>query len=155
MKIAVKKAAPDVFALTFDDVEVALDSAGLKSLLLEVTRILAPGTDLATTEEERVRDLARRLKNANSVGVQKLLMSVDQEDILVLLTAANEDKALRRKVYGNMSERSRKILAEDLAFTFRDGLPAGRLKTAIQNLSDRIRDLEGDGTITYDNVVSR
>lgn len=155
MKISVTKAAPDVYVLTIDETEVALDGSALKTLLVEVTRVLAPTADIAATDEDRARNFARRIKNANDMGIQKLLLVCDHDDLLVLLKLGEQDKALLRKFYGNMSDRLRKIFAEDLAFKFKDGVPRGRIRDAVDRLSRTARDLEGEGTLVYENVVSR
>lgn len=149
MKIAVKQDAPDAFSLSIDETQVSVDGAGLKALLVEITRILAPGAGIVETDEEQARKFIGRMQTASDVGIQKLLLLCRHDDMLVLLKAAENDKAMLRKLYGNMSERSRKIFVEDLVFKFRDGLPAGRLRQAIDNLSRCVRQLESDGTLVY------
>ena len=155
MKITVKKAAPDVYALSFDDTEVALEGDDVKTLLVEITRILAPGAQMVKNAQQRTRDFVRRIKNADDVGIQKFLLLCARDDILVLLKVAEDDKALVRKFYGNMSERSRKVFVEDLVFKFKDEIPAARITAAIDNMSEIARQLEGEGTLIYENVVSR
>ena len=70
MRISVKRAAPDVYALRLDDAELALDGAELKALLVEITRILAPSADVGKTAADRARDFLRHIKNANDVGLK-------------------------------------------------------------------------------------
>ena len=154
MKIAVKKAGPNAFALAIGDAEVALDAAALKTLLLEITRVLAPGADMAMSEEDRARAFMQRLAGANDLGIQKLLLASRHDDVLVLLKAAENDKSLPRRIYGNMSERSRKIFAEDLVFKFPEGLPPGRLRQAIESLTRTARDLETDGTLIFEKTAA-
>jgi flagellar motor switch protein FliG len=155
MKISVKKAAPDVYALSLDDTELALDGADIKTLLLEITRILAPAEEVARTAKDRVRDFLRHIKNANDVGLQKFLLVADHDDVLVLLKAAEDDKALSRKFYSNMSERSRKIFIEDLAYKFRQEVSGSQIAAAISRLIGVAKELEDEGTLVYENVIKR
>jgi hypothetical protein len=155
MKISVKKAAPDVYALSLDDVELALDGAELKALLVEITRILAPAADIGKTPRDRAQDFLRHIKNANDVGLQKYLLAAAHDDVLVLLKVAENDKALLRKFHSNMSERSRKIFIEDLAYKFREEVSETRMTAAIDRLAGLARELESDGTLVYENVIKR
>ncbi len=155
MKITVRKAAQDVYSLTFDDVEVALDGEDLKSLLLRAARVLSPGDESMKSAEEKAREFLRRIKNANDVAIQKLLLLVDHEDVLVLLKFAENDKALMRKFYGNMSERSRKITVEDMVYKFPRGVPEEQTAAAIRRLAGAAKELEDEGTLIYENVVKR
>ncbi len=155
MKISVKKAAPDVYALILDDAELALDGADLKTLLVEITHILAPTSDVGKTAADRARDFLRHIKNANDVGLHKFLLAADHDDVLVLLKVAEDDKALSRKFYSNMSERSRKIFIEDLAYKFREEVSESRTAAAINRLVGVAKELEGDGTLVYENVIKR
>ncbi len=154
MKIEVKQAAPDVFSLTFDGTEIALEGRDLKNLLLQVTKVLAPAV-AAAKPEDRSRDFLRQMKNANNIGIQKFLMSSDQKDVLVLLKVAEKDQVLLDKFYGNMSERLRKILAEDLAYKFKDGVSPGQINSAFTRLMETAASLEKSGTLAYENAVNR
>ena len=155
MKISVKKAASDVYALNIDDAELALDGADLKTLLVEIIRILAPTADVGKTAADRARDFLRHIKNANDVGLQKFLLAADHDDVLVLLKVAENDKALLGKFYSNMSERSRKIFMEDLDYKFREEVSKTRITAAIDRLVGVAKELEGDGTLIYENVIKR
>ena len=56
MKITAKKAAPDVYSLSFDDTEVALEGNDLKTLLIQITRLLRPAGELAKSGDERRKE---------------------------------------------------------------------------------------------------
>lgn len=155
MKIEVKQAAPDVFSLTFDGHEFALEGRDLKNLLLQVTKVLAPGLTAAKPPEDRTREFLRHLKNANDIGIQKFLMSSDQKDVLVLLKVAENDQPMLDKCYRNMSERVRKILAEDLVYKFKNGISTGQINTAFTRLMETADSLEKSGTLIYENVAKR
>ena len=64
-----------------DAASVALDGADLKTLLVEIIRILAPTADVGKTAADRARDFLRHIKNANDVGLQKFLLAADHDDV--------------------------------------------------------------------------
>ena len=154
-KITAKKAAPDVYSLSFDDTEVALEGNDLKTLLIQITRLLRPAGELAKSGDERRKEFLRHIKNADDVGLQKFLLAADHEDVLILLKVAEHDKALLKKFYGNMSDRSRKICIEDLIFKYKDGVSAAQVAAVIGRLGAIAKDFENEGTLIYENVVKR
>ncbi len=154
MKISARKVAPDVYALNFDDTEVVLDGKEIKLLLLEVMKTLAPGGS-TKKEDTRSKDFMRHIKNANDVGIQKLLLVADHDDLLVLLKAGELDTVLQDKFFNNMSPNNKKMFEEDLIYQFRDGVPDPRIKQSINRLIDIAKDLEVEGTLNYENVMSR
>ncbi len=155
MKISVKKAAPDVYSLLFDDTEIAVDEKEIKNFLLQIIRVLHPGSDAAQSAEERASEFMRHIKNANDLGIQKLLRVAKHDDILVLLKIAENDEITLSKFFGNMTETSKKIIAEDLDFQFRDDIPGATIKEAIDRLARIAKDLEGEGTLIYENIITR
>jgi len=154
MKISARKVAPDVYALNFDDTEVVLDGKEVKMLLLELMQTLAPGGS-TKKEDTKSKDFLRHIKNANDVGIQKLLLVADHDDLLVLLKAGELDEVLQDKFFNNMSKTNRKMFEEDLLYQFKDGVPKQRTKQAINRLIDITKDLEVEGTLVYENVMSR
>jgi hypothetical protein len=155
MKITAKKAVPDVYSISFDDTESALEGNDLKSLLIQITRLLSPASDGARSGEDRRKEFIRHIKNADDVGLQKFLLAADHEDILILLKVAENDKALLKKFYANMSERSRKICIQDLVYKYKDGVSAAQVTAIIGRLGAIAKDLEIEGTLVYENVVKR
>ena len=153
MKISAKKAASDVYSISFDDTEIALEGNDLKSLLVQISRLLSPASELARSGEERRKEFVRQIKSADDVGLQKFLLAADREDVLILLKVAEDDKALLKKFYGNMSERSRKICIEDLVYKYKDGVSAAQVTAAIDRLGAIAKDLENEGTLVYENAV--
>ncbi len=151
MKISVAKNADDAYTLKLDETEVALDREGLRTLMLEITRILMPVSADGKSAEEEAEDFIRGIKTANDIGIQALLGVADQDDILVLLKIAENDTALLGRLYGNMSERSRTIFVEDLNFKYKEGVPARRIGTAIGQLKESARQLEAVGTLVYED----
>jgi hypothetical protein len=148
MKISARTVSPDVFALNFDDIEVVLKGKEIKTLLLEVMQTLAPG-ESTKNETTRSKDFMRRIKNADDVGIQKLLLVADHEDLLVLLKNGELDEMLQDKFFNNMSDKNRKMFEEDLIYQFKDGLPAERARQAIERLIKTAKDLELEGSLTY------
>lgn len=145
MKISVAKAPEGRVTLAFDDTRVTLDAAETKVLLLELTRVLMPPA--AVSAPKRAAALAARLKAAKDLGIQKLLRVADHDDLLALLKFGEADDALRARIYGNMTEKSRKIYAEDLAYRFRDGVPEELLGQAADRLAAALRDIEDEGIL--------
>ena len=127
----------------------------LKSLLIQITRLLSPASELTKSGVERRKEFIRHIKNANDVGLQKFLLAADHEDVLILLKVAENDKALLKKFYGNMSERSRKICIEDLIYKYEDDVSAAQVTAVIGRLGAIAKDLENGGTLVYENVVRR
>lgn len=154
MKISCRKVAPDVYALNFDDVEVVLEGKEIKLMLLEVMQTLAPG-GASKKEDTRSKDFLRHIKNANDVGIQKLLLVADHDDLLVLLKTGELDTALQDKFFNNMSDNNRKIFEEDLMYKFKDDVPDARTRKSINRLIEIAKDLEVEGTLVYENVMSR
>ncbi len=152
MKITVRKAAEDVFVLAFGDIEVVVDGAGIETLVRRVAEVLGAGVE---TTGDRLPDFFRHLKNANDVGVQRLLLMCDHEDVLVLLKVAEKDEPLLDKLYGNMSERSHKMCAEDMAYRFKEGVSSAEVDAALARLMDVARQLEDEGALVYENVRTR
>jgi flagellar motor switch protein FliG len=147
MKVSIKQTADDGFVLSFDDTQIAATSADLKALLLVVSEVLTPAPD-----QEKV-DPARRfidqIKTANDAGIQMLLRAADEDDLLVLLKHAESDAVLLEKFYGNMSERSHKIFAEDLSFKFKDKVTPAQVSAAVERLIIAARTLEENGTLVF------
>jgi flagellar motor switch protein FliG len=97
----------------------------------------------------------RLIKNANDLGIQRLLRVAKHDDILVLLKIAESDKITLNKFYGNMTETLKKMIAEDLDFQFSNDVPGAAIKEAINRLAKIAKDLEDEGTLIYGNVTTR
>ncbi|MBT4464049.1 MAG: hypothetical protein HOC60_05140, partial [Rhodospirillaceae bacterium] len=140
MKINARKVAPDVYAITFDDTEVVFEGGDIKTLLLEVMKLLAPGGSTKKASEQN-KEFLRHIKNANDVGIQKLLLLAKHEDLLVLLKKAEDDQLVQDKFYNNMSETNRKMFVEDLNYQFQGDLPSGRENDSFKRLIAMAKEL--------------
>jgi len=149
MKIAVTKSSNNTFEISFGEQTISVGLDDLKSLLMEVTRVLVPGGSLGKESAGQASDLVSRMKSADDVGIQKFIPSVDEDDILILLKYGEDDEALLKKFYSNMSERSRKMHAEDMAYKFQNGIPAGQLEAAVSRLLKTAQEMEEDGSLTF------
>lgn len=154
MEINARQAAPDVYTITFDETEVVLEGGDIKTLLLEVMKLLAPDGSTEKSKE-KAKEFLRHIKNANDVGIQKLMLSARHEDLLVLLSKAEDDQVLQDKFFNNMSDTNRKVFVEDLDFQSREEQPEGLERDAFKRLIKTARKLEADGSLVYENVVSR
>ncbi len=149
MKIRVKKAQNGVYAIAFDDVTHTLTTKDLKTLLMEAVKSLAPGVVSSVSPSEEAHDLAGHLKTADDPGLQKFLMSVTDDDILILLKSTEDDQVLHDKLFANMSERKHKMLAEDLEYRFTDGVDEEALSDAVIRLIEVANQLHNDGILEF------
>jgi hypothetical protein len=63
-------------------------------LSLEVKQIFAPGGATIKTKHH-TKDFMRQIKNANNMGINKLLLVDDCDDLLILLKAGKLDEVLK------------------------------------------------------------
>lgn len=154
MKISVKKVAVGVYSLKFDDEEIVLESDELKELLLNVTKVLVPVGGRLDNSEEKAKEFIRHIKHADNVGIQKFIITAGEEDILVLLKTAEKDEELLERFYGNMSDRSRKMITEDLIYKFQNGVPPGMVKSTFNRLIRTAKNLNSEGSLLFENVAS-
>ena len=134
MEVSVTKLAPESYRLRLGDTDIDVAETDLKVLLLQITKLLNPGAGFEKSAEEQTRELMDAIGVADDVAIQRFLLLADNGDILVLLKVAENDRALLEKLYANMSERSRKIFAEDLAYKYKDGVPSSEVGAAIGRL---------------------
>ncbi len=148
MKISVAKAVGGTISISFDGKVVTLNTADTKTLLLELTKVLIPEGAFSKSPTKKAEELAARIKSANDLGIQKLLRVADHDDLLVLLKFGEQDGKLKAKIFGNMTEKSRKIFSEDLNYRFQEGVGEAELGKSINRLSVITRELEEEGTLT-------
>lgn len=146
MKIVLRKTATNAYEFTVGDTRVALDGKDLTNLAQEISRVLEP----AVAADRALVDFLHRMKRANDVGIEALLRAANRGDILVLLKTAENDQALLDKFHANMSERSRKIFTEDLAFSFKERAPHAQVSAAIGRISQTADRLESEGALVYE-----
>ena len=146
MDITVTKTGDNAYTVSIGDTEVVLDGNDLKRPLREGAKYLAPSPREEASLEEKTARFARRVKAADDIKIQKLLGIADHGDVLVLLKTAEGDGELLGKLYGNMSERSRKMCEEDLDFKFKESVPDADAEMAIGRLSEAANELEKRGT---------
>lgn len=154
MKISIKQVAPDVYALSFDDVTVAVDGHDLKMLLSQVAQLLGPKTSpppatATTPKPDPRRDFIGRLGAANDIGLQALVRTVSHDDLLAVLKFAEADAAFCRRIFATMSERSATVVREDLHYKFGGGISEAVLDAALQRVMAATRKLESDETLIY------
>lgn len=147
MKIHVKQAQTGVYSLSFDDATHTLTTRELKTLLMESVKALSPGALPTLPPADEARELGERLKRASAPGLQKLIMSVSDDDMLMFLKTTEDDDELHELLFANMSERKHKMLSEDLSYRFSDGIEDSVLGPAIDNLIEQTNQLEADGTL--------
>ena len=144
MEVSVTKMAPESYRLRLGDAEIDVAEADLKILLLQIAKLLPPGTGFEKSAEEQTRELMDAIGAAGGVAIQKFLLLADNGDILVLLKVAENEAALLEKLYANMSERSRKIFAEDLAYKYKEGVPSSEIGAAIGRLMRVVKESQDE-----------
>ena len=147
MHISVNQGNDENFELVFDDTTIPISIGDMEQLHYQLSNILRP----TTVQEKKARHQAflAKLKFAEDSGIQTLMRAAAHDDILVLLHASEQDVMLKKKLYGNMSENSKKIYVEDLVFQFRQGLPDYRLDEAMTRLLKIAESLAKDGTLKF------
>jgi len=149
MKISVKKAQNGVYAISIDDSVHTLNAQDLKRLLMEAVRAMTPGALPTMSPSDEAHELGERLKSANDPGLQKMIVSAGDDDMLVFLKSTEDDRALHEKLFANMSERKHKMLSEDLEYRFPDGVDDDELADAVVRLIDLCNHMHNDGTLEY------
>ena len=147
MRISVKKAQNGVYALTIGDHTHTLSTMDLKHLLMEGVKALTPGAIASVSPYEEACDLAARLKSANAPGLQKLILSADDNDMVIFLKSVEKDEDLQRTFFENMSEHKKIILSEDLQFRFPEGVNEDDLSDAVIRLIELTTQLQADGIL--------
>lgn len=147
MKIFVKNVAEDGYSLSFDGVEVVLDEENIKDLLLQITKIMLPIYGGADNAERKAKELTRLMKSADDIGIQKVIGISREDDIVVFLKTVEEDEELLNKFYGNMSERLRKMIVEDLNYKFNEDEPEDIDASAFVRLIKIAKDLRERGLL--------
>lgn len=147
MKISIRKLGPDHFGLLFDGQQVMLNTVDLTLLLTEATRALHPGAAAASSANPAA-DFAQRLRSATDVGVQALMRTAAEDDLLILLKLCERDQHLTDLLLRNMSDRARKMMLEDLGFKFRDhALSPEAASAALARLAQAVKALEHQGVV--------
>jgi len=147
MKISVRKAQNGVYALSFDDITHTLTTVELKALLQAAVLALSSGDVSSPSPAEEARDLAQRLTGGNDAGLQKLILTIADDDLLMFLKATENDPQVHAKLFDNMSARKHKMISEDLEFRFTDGLDEGLLGEAVIRIIETTNQLQDDGVL--------
>ncbi len=143
MKISARRDSGGRFTVAFDDLRITLDDAEVRLLLAKLKEVAG-----SIPPAESHRRLVAQIKAANDPGIQALLRTAAEDDLLVLLKLGERDIGLRAKLYGNMSPRARAMFQEDLAFKFKDGVPKGQLALSLARLHRTLAALGRDGVFT-------
>ncbi|MDH5489526.1 MAG: hypothetical protein OEX17_06295 [Rhodospirillaceae bacterium] len=151
MKISVKQTKNGVFSLTLDDAVITLDMGQMKKLLLECVQAMAPGAVNTVDPDVQAAHLAEKLKTANPPGLQKLIMSASEDDILMVLKSCEEDTSFIDWIFQNMSDRKQTMFKEDMEFKFHDGVPGDDLADAVENLNELVARLKSEGSLELDS----
>lgn len=159
MKINAREVAQNVYSVSFGETEIILQGSEVKTLLMQLMQILAPGgTDaetIANTQDRKRLEFMNKITNANDVGIQKLMLIADHQDLLALLKSTEDNTAIHAKFFGNMSVNNAKMFNEDLTYEFRDGLSDKRRREALDRLIKQAHELELDGDLVYEKPADK
>jgi len=150
MKISITKSEDDTFDVTFDETKVTLSSADIKTLLLQATKILMPTGDPVAKPEVRAKRFADRFQKINDVSVQNFIREANPDDLLVLLKIVEPDATLLQRFYTNMSNNLQKMMTENLAFKFKDGVASEKVAAALNGLMRKSTELEQKGALVFE-----
>jgi flagellar motor switch protein FliG len=148
MKVELTKISGGRYALTLGERRIEIDVADLDAVRRLIDDALRPESRIERAV--RYRTFLEGLRAANDTGIQALLRSAAHDGILVLLYSSEHDAALKKKLYGNMTENSIKMYVEDLLFEFRNGVPDYRFDGAMLRLIEHVDDMVRAGTLTMD-----
>jgi flagellar motor switch protein FliG len=148
MKVELIKLTTTRYALTLGERRIEIDVGDLDVLRRLADDALRPESRIERAV--RYRTFLEGLRAANDSGIQGLLRSAAHDDILVLLYSSEHDNALKKKLYGNMTENSVKMYVEDLLFEFREGVPDYRFDAAMLRLIEHVEGMVRAGTLIMD-----
>lgn len=151
MKISIVKSGDDAFDVSFDETKVTLSSADIKTLLLQATKVLMPDGGPVAKPEDRAKKFANRFLNANDVGVQNFIREADPDEILVLLKIIETDDKLLQRFYTNMSNNMQKMMSEDLAFKFKEGVASEKVAASLNGLMRKSKEMEQKGSLIFED----
>lgn len=147
MKISAQR-SPQGFTLSFNDTHVTLSAGDIKQLLLEVLKVMGSGQKTVSAESLFDR-LVEQLKSANDVGMQRMIVSAEEDHILIMLKNGEDDADFTARFYNNMSERMQKMFKEDLEFKFSEGVPHAKLGEAMDAINALVMRLQNEGALTF------
>lgn len=150
MKITINKSGDNAFDLAFDETKITLTAADIKTLLLQATKVLLPDGGPVAKPEDRAKKFANRFQKANDVGVQNFIRDADPDELLVLLKIIEADEALLQRFYTNMSDNLQKMMTEDLAFKFKEGVSPEKVAASLNGLMRKSRELEQKGALIFE-----
>ncbi len=148
MEVKVSKIDEEKFEVLLGETRIELDFDSLEHLHTQMSAILRPET--VAEKQNRHREFLSKLSSASDSGIQSLLRTASHDDILVLLHSSEKDTALKKKLYGNMSENSIKMYIEDMLFQFSDGVKSYQFDEAMTRLIKTVETLVEQGALTYD-----
>ena len=149
MAVEVKKDADGNFEIKVDDQTLSANAANARLLLAHLAQLIRPET--ASERSDRTAKFLDQLGRASDTGIQGLLRTADHDDILVLLKIAEDDETLHGKLYANMTGKSAKIFAEDVAFKYDAEIPGLIVEDAVARLIGTAKRLVDNGTMSFSN----
>ncbi|MBT3990558.1 MAG: hypothetical protein HON14_15180 [Rhodospirillaceae bacterium] len=149
MDITVNKIADETYEILFGENRIEVSSEDLEHLHSQLSGILRPET--VAEKLVRHKELLDNLARANDNGIQSLLRLAEHDDVVILLKTSEEDEALKKKLYSNMTENAIKMFVEDMVFLMREGVPNYKFDEAMTRLIKSVEELTENGTLTIES----
>ncbi len=143
MDINVNKLEDDTYEILFGDNRIEVSAQDLEHLHSQLSAILRPET--VAEKQSRHQEFLGQLLRANDSGIQSFLRLADHDDVVILLNTVQDDDALMKKLYGNMTENAIKMFVEDMTFLMREGVPNHKFDEAMTRLIKSVEQLVQKG----------
>ncbi len=147
MDVTVNKITDETYEILFGENRVEVSAQDLEHLHFQLSFILRPET--VAEKQSRHKEFLDQLVYANDSGIQSLLRVADHDDVVILLTICEEDEALKKKLYRNMTENAIKMFVEDMMFFMREGVPKYKFDEAMTRLIKSVEELTEKGSLVF------
>jgi len=142
MKILITTESPDSYLLHLGEVDVSCRAEDLKDLMLELMRVIPPSEPPDT--ESRCQKFNQLVLQMDDVRLQALLHRADHDDVVILSKLAERDELLMERLNKNMTEKSRRLFEEDVAYKYHQDIPESELNAALSRMRQILALLEAE-----------
>lgn len=146
MKLGIKKIHENEWLIHIGYASIKMDRFSVELLNITLEHLIALEHGQAHSILNSYIQLARKIKELSPSGVQLLVRSIDNQDLLKLVQVAN-DAALTEMVVGNVGSILAKQLSTDLEKSI---MPTeADAKVAIRRVVEKMFELESQGKIEF------
>jgi len=140
MKISITNEAADRYTLQLGETSVTLDANELNHLSKEISRFdqNIPSQD----NESPAQHLKQWLEQATDVDIQTFLHRADHDDVVIFIKVSEQEQSVLDRIYNNMSAKSQRIFSEDVAYKYKQHVPATEIEGAIPRMDKILSELK-------------